>query len=159
MNASENDNAHGCKKALFGGPALQARWMMCEARSAANSDIVLEPVDLKCFRQFRWMLTPAQETTLQEWEARGLETGRERLANARNQALKGMEDSAKTKRPPPLEDLVAAPATTKLKIKKHNDKVGSSSHQPDADGGEDELPREEDCAASGLLQFFGAKAM
>ena len=160
MNASENDNAHGCKKALLGGPALQARWMMCEARSAANSEFVQEPVDLKCFRQFRWMLTPAQETTLQEWEARALETGRERLANARNQALKDMEeDSAKKKRPPPLEDLVAAPAITKLKIKTNKDKPSSSSHQPDADDGEGELPREEDCAASGLLQFFGAKAM
>ena len=99
MNESENDNAHGCKTVLFGGPALQARWMMCEARSAANSEFVQEPVDLKCFRQFRWILTPAQETILQEWEAIALETGRERLANARNQALKDMEeDSAKKKR-------------------------------------------------------------
>ena len=66
MNASDNDNAHGHKQALLGGPALQARWTMCEARSAANSEFVQEPVDLKCFRQFRWMLTAAQETTLQE---------------------------------------------------------------------------------------------
>jgi len=45
------------------------------------------------------MVTAAQETTLQEWEARALETSRQRHANARNQALKDLEeDSAKQRK-------------------------------------------------------------
>ena len=74
------------RRQLIGSAALDA----VVARSEENK-LGPENADLKVMRQFRWMLTPARNSTLDEWIRDAVINAKDKMVNQRKEAIKDIE--------------------------------------------------------------------
>ena len=154
--ASCSSSSKSAKRHLFGAAAIQHRLKTCrDAPDGAQED-----TDLKELRMFRWLLSDAELKELSSWTSSKVQTSRDRLMN-RQKALQDIEKKAKAKRSQEkvddqLQPLMAPPLKKKGKEKPEQGNPPPVIDEDDERDAEDANGSNE---TSGLLSFFGAKAI
>ena len=110
------------------------------------------------FRQFKWLLNDAQLNDVDRWIQKALVDAKGRMSSR-----KALEDNKKSRPTPAMSSAGSSkdPAPTK---RKNSDGVaaevdGKTAKTPKEAVTEDDVICEEPSGASGLLSFFGAKAL
>ena len=142
------------KKTLFGHDALLWRYVKCQETMG-----VQDPQDLKCFRQFTWMLTDVQLAEFKKWEGLALVGAKERLQLNKAKALKDIEDETredkdKKRKNSSSSAIVAAPAIKEKKVEKKVIEKVTEKEKEDEEGEDSFLSGD-----TGLVSFFGARAV
>jgi len=157
---ADDEDAGGKKmrRSLFGRDAMHYRWKCCCSQAAGCQD----PVDMKEFRTFRWMLDADETKLVASWQRQAVVSSKDKMAFSRTKAPKDLEAEAEKKRKgqgdagrvkdtrvmaPPLKSMVVvAPLQEPVPLKSKADErceAEDESHVGD----------------TGVLSFFGARAL
>ena len=134
---------------LFGGVALKELLSKMKLKKAGQ-----HPGDLKTLRIFRWMLDGNENLLFEEWTRDSVHNERDRMKMMKAKALKDMEEEPDAKRPAVRKEVTAPPLIDKTASVR-----ASSSKGPKAAAHTEERADEELETPSGLMSFFGAKAL
>ena len=109
---------------------------------------------------FRWLLSDAELKELSSWTSSKVQTSRDRLMN-RQKALQDIEKKAKAKRSQEKVDDQLQPLMAPPLKKKGKEKPEQGNPPPviDEDDERDAEDANGSSETSGLLSFFGAKAI
>jgi exopolyphosphatase/pppGpp-phosphohydrolase len=130
---------------LYGGVALKELLSKMKLKKTGQ-----QPADLRTLRIFRWMLDGNEGKLYEEWTRDSVH----RMKMMRAKALKDMEEEPDAKRPAIRAEVSAPPLMDKPASVR-----AASSKGPKAAAHTKENIEEELETASGLLSFFGAKAL
>ena len=138
----------------FGASAMDARFEKCESHGA-------DAIDLKEMRCFRWLLSDDQDAKYEKCNTEAVLHSKDKLQNAKAKALKDVEEKRveETKRGSQSSTvLVPCPP-----LKSNKESASSSSHlganAKAALQNEDEEENKEEEEETGLMSFFGARAL
>ena len=87
---ADDEDAGGGKKtrrSVFGRDAMLHRWKNCCTQTAGCQD----PVDMKEFRTFRWMLDADETKLVASWQRQAVVSSKDKMALSRTKALKDLE--------------------------------------------------------------------
>lgn len=136
----------------FGSDAIMKRYERAEAQHGCKS-----PEDLKEFRSFTWLLSKEKQKIASEWQKHAVSTSASRLKETKANMLKDVEESCKNKR---KVEKVPAPITAPPLQKKQTPATSSTDTQiVIAENSDCEDPQDAEEDETGLLNFFGARAM
>ena len=141
------------RERLFGKEAIDYKYEeLLKDNAKISSD------SLKIFRQFKWLLNDAQLNDVDRWIQKALVDAKGRMSSR-----KALEDNKKSRPTPAMSSAGSSkdPAPSK---RKNSDGVaaevdGKTAKTPKEAVTEDDVICEEPSGASGLLSFFGAKAL
>ena len=118
-----------------------------------------DPAKIKFMRTFRWVLDPTENVHVEEWQRIAVLTARDRLTEQRAKALKDVEASTSQ---PKKARTSAASSSSQDKCPPLADKAPKKK-KDEKDEKKDSLTRVSDnepsVGVSGLISFFGSKAM
>jgi hypothetical protein len=151
--SSSSTPRRGGTRCLYGSDSLKFRYSRCRKNESGAPD----EEDLKQLKQFRWCLNEAENKQVNEWLASKVLTTRDKIMN-RQKALIDVERSIAAKRNGEgSEDQVVAAPPLKKVLQVENAK---SVDMNDDDEVEDvHATSSEQVHSTGVLSFFGAKAM
>ena len=142
------------RKNLYGHEALSYMYERAKPLPSGSQD----EQDMKQLRMFKWMLSEQQLKQMEEWTRSKIISSKDKIMN-RQKALKDIEKQAlkdKTRIESCDQTLVVAPPLKKLAVtpKQQNDDDDDAHEEPN-----NENESGDDCNDSGVLSFFGAKAL
>ena len=139
---------------LFGPEAIEWRFNKCE-----NEEGVKDGQDLREFRAFQWLLTPVQIVKMNEWETAALDSAKSRAKAIKDKTIADIEENKnkEARKSSGKRDsaALAPPVKPPTSKKKAKTPLMSSPTKPSSSHDEDDRLQ----CDSGLLSFFGAKAL
>ena len=147
------------KVVLTGYDALNARF---EKFVGGHSDP--SSADLKEFRSYRWMLNEQQNTQVNEWQSAAVLSAKDKIQAEKKKAIADIQNAVAIPREPQpvtLEMSLVPPIVSKKKknqprVDEGADKALEAKKQKCID---EEVEEEEDASSTGLISFFGSKAL
>ena len=159
---AEDEDAGGEKtrRSLFGRDAILYRWKMCCSQAAGCQD----PVDMKEFRTFRWMLNAEEAKLVAAWQRQAVVSSKDKMALSRKKALKDLEAEAEKEKKRRQGDagsakdtrVMAPPLKSQVVVAPLQEPVPLKSKADERSEAEDEMSNVGD---TGVLSFFGARAL
>ena len=139
---------------VFGASAMDARFEKCQSHGA-------DAIDLKEMRCFRWLLSDDQDAKYEKWNTEAVLHSKDKLQNAKAKALKDVEEKrVEDKKRGSQSSTVLVPCPP---LKSNKESASSSSHlganAKAALQNEDEEENKEEEEETGLMSFFGARAL
>ena len=158
---AEDEDAGGKKtrRSLFGRAAMLYRWKICCSKTADCQD----PVDMKEFRTFRWMLDADETKLVASWQRQAVVSSKDKMALSRTKALKDLEAEAEKKMKGAQGDagsvkdtrVMAPPLKSMVVVAPLQEPVPLKSKADERSEAEDES----NVGDTGVLSFFWARAL
>ena len=125
-----------------------------------KGDAIQDSEDLRDFSAFAWVFDKAQSAQIQSWQNAAVLSQSARAKAARQQAITDTERSSKQTKRPPVTVITAPPIKTTVQpvsnaTSSESAIVATSCANNEIDATSEVL----ECEATGLLSFFGSKAM